>query len=318
MLLGTPGFVAPEQARDAKSVDARADIWAMGVVLYRLLSGELPFRGESLADVLAAILVQPHAPMRARRPELPLELEAIVSRCLAKERDLRFANVAELASALGPYASADGRGFVERVCRVLGVSAAAQTLIERNKLTPAAAPSPIVGAVTQAQPTAASWTHSSVAQFQRRSANRRRIVWGAGALVALGVAVGVMARVSHDGGLAHAPSTMTPTSLPAPQEPAPLQGAVLPTREPPAPTAASPIPAPELVIDSGTQTPPETTTPSLSPTPRRPTSTPTPTPTPTPTLTPTSTSTPSPKPRPSRPSAPSPSARAYDVLDQRN
>jgi serine/threonine-protein kinase len=98
-LLGTPGYMSPEQAR-GRAVDARTDVFAMGVVLYEMLTGELPFRGESTMDQLMAIARDPHRPVRERNADVPEALAAIVDKCLAKAPDGRYPSARELAEAL--------------------------------------------------------------------------------------------------------------------------------------------------------------------------------------------------------------------------
>ncbi len=105
-VLGSPAYMSPEQIRRPKDVDARADIWALGVVLYELLTGKHPFFDENSMAVLARIYAEDPTPIRDLRPDVPNGLVAVVARCLKKDVDARFANVAELASALEPFAPA--------------------------------------------------------------------------------------------------------------------------------------------------------------------------------------------------------------------
>ena len=96
---GTPGFMAPEQLQSSE-VDARADIWALGVVLFELVTGELPFRGDDLVQLFTAILTRPPVPVLSLLPGAPKELDTIIARCLEKNPDDRYRNVAELAQDL--------------------------------------------------------------------------------------------------------------------------------------------------------------------------------------------------------------------------
>jgi eukaryotic-like serine/threonine-protein kinase len=108
VLLGSPVYMSPEQIRDSRKVDARADIWSLGVVLYMLVGGGRPFDGEGLAGTCASIMVDAPHPLAARCPNVPPALEAIILRCLHKKREQRMPDVATLARSLVPFASAAG------------------------------------------------------------------------------------------------------------------------------------------------------------------------------------------------------------------
>src|SRR5258708_2530354 len=118
-ILGSPVYMAPEQLRDAKTVDGRADIWAIGVVLYELLTGRLPFVAQNVVDLCVALLERRPPPLRAARPEIAPTLENVVTRCLSRDIEERFQNVAALAEALAPFAPPGADAAVERIRRVL-------------------------------------------------------------------------------------------------------------------------------------------------------------------------------------------------------
>jgi eukaryotic-like serine/threonine-protein kinase len=98
-VVGTTAYMSPEQAR-GQAVDARTDVWSLGVLLYEMVARRLPFPGETPSDRLAAILERAPEPLGHLRRGVPAELERIVSRALAKDRDERYASVAELAEDL--------------------------------------------------------------------------------------------------------------------------------------------------------------------------------------------------------------------------
>ena len=122
-VLGTPGYMAPEQLRSSKHVDPRTDVWALGVILHELLTGRLAFQGSTVPEVYAAILASPPEPLRSVRPDAPPQLEAIILRCLEKDATRRFSSVGEFAMALAHFASPAGRLSAERIGRITGVSA---------------------------------------------------------------------------------------------------------------------------------------------------------------------------------------------------
>ena len=100
-LIGTPLYMAPEQARAASSIDARADLYSLGCILYELLVGAPPFVAEGAGEIIAMhMFTAPEAP-RARLPSISPELEAITLKLLDKEPDGRYATAAETAAALG-------------------------------------------------------------------------------------------------------------------------------------------------------------------------------------------------------------------------
>lgn len=99
-LIGTPRYMSPEQLRNSTTVDARADIWALGVILHELTTGQRPFSDGPLGEVI--LRIQTHQPMQPRelRPDLPVEFDAIVMRCLEKEPSRRYASLEPLVDAL--------------------------------------------------------------------------------------------------------------------------------------------------------------------------------------------------------------------------
>ena len=100
MVVGTPRFMAPEQIRTPRDIDARVDVWGLGATLYAMLARRPPFDATTLQGLVDAILHAPVPSLRAARPEIPQALEAIVERALAKDAADRFSDVASMAAAL--------------------------------------------------------------------------------------------------------------------------------------------------------------------------------------------------------------------------
>jgi tRNA A-37 threonylcarbamoyl transferase component Bud32 len=121
-VMGSPLYMSPEQMSSTRNVDARTDIWALGIILYEVLTGRVPFEAETMPQLCGMILQDPPRPLRALRQDVPEALEWVVLRCLEKNRDARFANVAQLAAALAPFGPAGARRSAERIARVLGTS----------------------------------------------------------------------------------------------------------------------------------------------------------------------------------------------------
>jgi len=108
--LGAPLYMSPEQIRSAKGVDARADVWALGATLYKLLTSYAAFEADNVAASVAMIVADNPIPPRKLRPDLPEALEAVVLRSLEKQLDRRYQSVDELACALLPFAPERPRG----------------------------------------------------------------------------------------------------------------------------------------------------------------------------------------------------------------
>ncbi len=101
-MVGTPGYMAPEQAL-CREVGPAADVYALGTILYELLTGATPFRADSLLETLTLVVSEPPRPPRQLRPDVPLELEAVCLKCLRKEPADRYASAQALADDLDRF-----------------------------------------------------------------------------------------------------------------------------------------------------------------------------------------------------------------------
>ncbi len=98
-IIGTPLYMAPEQARNMSDADLRADIYSVGVILYEMVTGAPPFEADTLFDLIVQHATQPPVPPCDRRPDLPKPVESVILRCLEKDRALRFESVPALRAA---------------------------------------------------------------------------------------------------------------------------------------------------------------------------------------------------------------------------
>ncbi len=226
-ILGSPAYMSPEQIKDARSVDERADLWSMGVILYELATGECPFDAPTPGAIFARILGDSvPTPLCQLRPDAPAALEAIVLRCIRRNPDERFPNVLELARAIAPLAP----GSDAAISRILAVMSRPRVAPHTESLP--SGPLPAVG--PRAHPTNVSWT----AGAGRSGTNK--LALGAG-IVALIVALGALALMV---GLSYrAKKSVAISPSPPPAEVATDMVSVPITAPPPDPVSADPPPA---------------------------------------------------------------------------
>jgi serine/threonine-protein kinase len=100
MIAGTPSFMAPEQATHPDQTDARSDLYSLGMVAYYMLTGQIPFKGQSPIQIMMAQIHDDPDPPSTHQPGIPADLEAVVLQCLEKDPDKRLPNARELRQAL--------------------------------------------------------------------------------------------------------------------------------------------------------------------------------------------------------------------------
>ena len=226
-ILGSPLYMSPEQLRDSKNVDHRCDVWAFGVIAYELLTGRTPFDGENAVALFAAIHEAEPESLRVSRPEIGVQLDAVVMKCLRRRPEERYASVTELASCLVPFGTQDAAHAFERTKRILplGGPASSRRASERpppSSFTPTPAPAsadfavdatwntdsgraaatsskPLTDSGASAPPSATAdpWATSGATDPPDEKAEERRRKARLGVFVALGAfgAVGVAALV---------------------------------------------------------------------------------------------------------------------------
>ncbi len=275
-IMGSPLYMAPEQMASTRDVDARADVWALGAILYELLTGRVPFQADTMPQLCAMILQESVTPPRSVRLDMPEGLQAVLLRCLEKDRTQRFQNVAEMAVALVPFAHRSSLRSAERISRVLSAAGLPSSAVG-------------VGAGPTSRPQAAvatsSVTQSGFGKTLSKSGGRALWVVVAAALVGTGAAAALWLR-PHAGpasaGEALAPtlSSVQPTAdtshlaeSEAPPAVAPVTAPVPSAQAAPSassaatPTTAAVARAPATPRRPATGAPRPATTPSAAPTP---------------------------------------------------
>ncbi len=132
--MGSPLYMSPEQMRSSKNVSRSADIWSLGVILYELLAGDVPFSGQTYPEVLVKVMGDEPRPLRALRGEVPLGLELLVQQCLSKAPESRPQSAAALAVALSAFASHRTAGLQNRLRRSLSEPALAPVALEGTRV----------------------------------------------------------------------------------------------------------------------------------------------------------------------------------------
>ncbi len=163
--LGSPLYMSPEQISKSKTVDARTDIWALGVILYELLTGRSPFRAGTALEVVSRILQEEPVPVRQLRPDVPERAEVIIARCLRKRREERFQSVDEILQ------------FIEKGTLSPNVPPLSSTSPSQEKSSLSG-----VQGVTGYDPTSVAFGQTQV-MAPRQSSNSLRLAIAAGATV---------------------------------------------------------------------------------------------------------------------------------------
>lgn len=283
MILGSPKYISPEQARNSKDVDRRADIWSLGVILYQLIVGQAPFQGDTIGEIISQILLVPPTPLGKLRSDVPPLLTAAVQQCLERDPKDRYATVADLAGDLAPHGSAEATRSLERIHDILDVEGGDRPTrpeIEEPDqwLTPSAsehAQDAITAEAERSQGTVGTWEHRGA-----QSTGSRNWLWGLGLVAALvvgGVGAWILRGPSaSDRDPAASPEQRSSTAAPIAQAPSSSASATTTSAgRPSAPTTTPPVhstppstpPSPARPAPPAGSDPPATTPPVVAPQP---------------------------------------------------
>ncbi|MEO7035207.1 MAG: serine/threonine-protein kinase [Polyangiaceae bacterium] len=239
-IMGSPYYMSPEQMQSTRDVDPRADIWALGVVLYELIAGQYPFQADAMPELVLKIAMAPPLPLSAALPGVPVRLESVILKCLEKDRGKRYPTIGALALALLEFGPRRSKSSVERISGIMqraGMSATALELPPSSDQTDVRAQSVRAQSATDA--TQASW-----GQTAPPPRNRRRAVLAVLASLAVAGLAGGGYALSRTHSALPIPLATTSAALAHPQPP-----------QPPAVDAAKP-PPPEVTVQGDPNTVP--------------------------------------------------------------
>jgi len=256
-MLGSPLYMAPEQMRSSRDVDARADIWALGVVMFQLLTQRFPFEAETMPELCLKVVTEAPMSLGSLRPDVPTGIGTVIEQCLDKDPRKRFANAAELATALEPFVQPGSRVLADRARLAMGSGSGARS-VPRTPVGASSSPTLESGSSGSTPGTSVPWGTERVAtpalQPAPRSGSRRT-----GVAIALAAVAGVAALLVFAFGRGPASPGPPRQEAPVAADPPPARAAA-----PPPATETSVLPA-HAVAAVAEPTAPSTAAPAASP-----------------------------------------------------
>jgi serine/threonine protein kinase len=259
VMLGSPRYMSPEQV-EAKDVDRRADIWSLGVILFRAISGGYPFEGGTSISLALAILSQPARNLCELVPETPPELAIAVKRALSQNLSVRYSTVRDFAEALAPYATPEAADLARSLTRELPASQSSKAALytptpgSRTLPTGSRMNAEIDVLLTEMstdppeQATRGTWAHPLAPPVPPPNHARTRVLAGTALVVVLGaIAFARFGWSDHSDGAASRPGSVTSTPSSA-IPPATMPSAPDPPSPSAAPWSASAVPSQAMAI----------------------------------------------------------------------
>jgi eukaryotic-like serine/threonine-protein kinase len=239
--MGSPLYMSPEQMESTKSAEAQSDIWALGIILYELLTKQVPFEGQAAMEVAIRVATHTPEPPSKHRPELPTGLDEVILKCMEKDRHKRYMNVAELAIALAEFGPRSARASVDRIRGIIHTSGLS---VSDLSMPPSShAPSIAVPVSVTGEPVGSTLPEPPPTKAPRRSAFVPAAVGVVLAVVVTAMALTV-ANLSR-----HAASTLSQQQAPAaepPATPSPAPSSVPAAPEPASEASAAPVASPAV------------------------------------------------------------------------
>jgi len=276
-MLGTPYYMAPEQIFVERDIDHRADIWALGVILYECLSGRRPTEADNIGQILKIVTTDGIVPLERVAPEVPPELARLVGRMLTRDRAGRPQSLQEVQATLRRFTDAAVRSFGDPVQRVSGASLPAAEIASAPSLPPASTTDPRPshrfgsGDVSPTAATLASTTASTTAERLLAGKPKKRsrtlpLVMGVAVAASLAT-VGVVQWQRSAGAPTPSSAPLSPPSvaLAAPSAAPAVMSAAPGVTSPPAPSAVASAPAPAKTAASRVPLPARTGAPAATP-----------------------------------------------------